>query len=128
MASQADRQEPTAKGYHTGSQREEAALVISRNARERLLVGSDAPDVDGLADAEVPVHHDRFTVTTDVNGLAFPEEGCATVHGRPNAKAQIQQGSFTATEIFQIGEACRPARKTEMPHPLPNCLAKRHRQ
>src|SRR5438876_150496 len=75
-------------------------LIRSHNARERFLVGSDAPDFDGLADAEVPVHHDRGAVLTDVNGLTFPQEFFPAFRGGGNTKAQIHKDSFTAAKIF----------------------------
>lgn len=75
-------------------------LVTSHDARERLLAGPDAPDFDGLADAEVPVHHDRCTVLTDVRGLPFPQELFPALHGDGKMKAQIQKDSCTAAQIF----------------------------
>ena len=70
------------------------------NARERLLVGVNAPDFDGLADAEVPVHHHRRAVMTDVDPLTFPQEIVPTFNGDGKTKAQTQKDSFTAAKIF----------------------------
>ena len=80
--------------------RRAAILVISHDARERLLVAPDAADFDGLADAEVAVYQDRGAVMTDVNGLTFPQEIFPAIHEDGNAKAQIQKDSFTAAKIF----------------------------
>ena len=74
-------------------------LVISHDACEPF-VGFDAPDFDGLADAEVPIPDDRRAVMTDVNGPTFSREIFPTLHGGEDTKAQIQKDSFTAAKIF----------------------------
>ncbi len=85
-------------------------LVTSHNARERFLVGSDAPDFDGLADTDVAVDHDGCAVLTDVNGLTFPQEFFPTFQGGGNTNAQTQNDSFTAAKIlFQDRRGLRTA-------------------
>ena len=104
-------------------------LVASHNAREPFLVGSDAPDFDGLADAEVPVYQHRGAGMTHLNGLAFPQEFFPTFGGAETRRRRLRKTrSVRRRFFFNRGAACGPALQTELPDSLPKSFAKRHRQ
>jgi hypothetical protein len=68
-------------------------------ASHGLFVNSNTPDFDGLANAQIPIHHDRRAVMTNVNRLAFAQEVFAAFGGG-DTKVQIQKNSFAAAEVL----------------------------
>ena len=103
-------------------------LVASHNAREPFLVGSDAPDFDGLADAEVPVYQHRGAGMTHLNGLAFPQEffptfGGAETRRRRLRKTRSVRRRFFSTEARLADRPCKQNCRTLCRNPLPNDTA-----